>query len=124
MAASPLARVRAMCLALPETTERLSHGAPSFFVRDKTCFVNYMDHHHDDGRLALWCAAPPGMQRGLVNADPERYFVPPYVGFRGWIGVRLDRKLPWDDVERAVRDAYVAVAPRALVVALSKVERP
>jgi len=116
-APSPLARVRRICLSLPETTERPSHGAPSFFIRDKIGFVNYMDDHHDDGRLALWCACPPGMREGLLKAEPEQYFVPPYVGFRGWIGVRLDRSPDWDAVERVIRDAYVAVAPRRLVAA-------
>lgn len=111
-APAPLARIRRICLSFPETSERLSHGAPSFFVRDKTCFVNYMDHHHDDGRLALWCAAPEGMQHGLVIADPEHYFVPPYVGYRGWIGVRLDRGLAWDAIERVIKDGYLAVAPK------------
>ncbi len=94
---SPLARVRKICLSLPETTDRKSHGAPSFFIRDRVCFVNYMDHHHDDGRLALWCACPPGMRDGLVRAQPEHYFVPPYVGLAGgsacvwtggWTGMR------------------------------------
>ena len=110
-----LARVRKICLALPETTERLSHGAPTFFVRDKKSFVNYVENHHGDGRLALWCAAPPGMQCGLVRANPEQLFVPPYVGFRGWIGVRLDRDPDWDEIERVIREAYVAIAPKALV---------
>jgi hypothetical protein len=77
-----------------------------------------MDHHHDDGRIALWCAAPPGVQRGLVGADPVHYFVPPYVGQRGWIGVRLDRRLGWDDVERVIREAYLAVAPKKLAAAV------
>ena len=111
----PLVRVRKICLSLPETTERASHGAPSFFIRDKVCFVNYMDDHHDDGRLALWCACPPGMREGLVKAEPEHYFVPPYVGVRGWIGVRLDRGIDWDDVERVIREAYLAVAPKTIV---------
>jgi hypothetical protein len=117
VASSQLSRVRKICLSLPETTERASHGAPSFFVRDKVCFVNYMDNHHDDGRLALWCACPSGMRNGLVKAQPEHYFVPPYVGFRGWIGVRLDRGMDWDDVERVIREAYLAVAPKQLVKA-------
>ena len=112
--------MRKICLSLPETTERLTHGAPSFFIRDKIGFVNYMDNHHDDGRLALWCACPPGMRDGLVKAQPERYFVPPYAGFRGWIGVRLDRGPDWDDVGRVIREAYVAVAPKRLVAALEK----
>jgi hypothetical protein len=103
-----------MCLSLPETTERLSHGAPTFFIREKVSFVSYMDHHHDDGRLALWCACPPGMRDGLIRAEPEQYFVPPYVGVRGWIGVRLDREPDWDDIERVIRDAYLAVAPKKL----------
>src|SRR3982074_3957575 len=89
-ARSPLARVRKICLSLPATTERLSHGAPSFFIRDKVGFVNYMDNHHDDGRLALWCACPPGMREGLVKAQPDQNFGPPYVGFPGGIGVRPD----------------------------------
>jgi hypothetical protein len=118
-APAPLARVRKICLALPETSERLSHGAPSFFVREKTCFVNYMDNHHEDRRLALWCACPHGMREGLIKARPEHYFVPPYVGVHGWIGVRLDRGLDWDDVERVVRDAWITVAPKKLVAAWS-----
>jgi hypothetical protein len=117
-APSPLARVRKICLSLPETTERPSHGAPSFFIRDKIGFVNYMDNHHDDGRLTLWCACPSGMRDGLVKAQSEQYFVPPYVGFRGWIGVRLDRGPDWDEVERVIRDAYLVVAPKRLVTAL------
>jgi hypothetical protein len=110
-----LARVREHCLALPETEERLSHGAPTFFIRGKRTFVMYLDNHHGDGRLALWCAAPDGLQRGLVEADPEHYFVPPYVGHRGWIGVRLDRGLDWQAIAGAIEDAYVTVAPRSLV---------
>jgi hypothetical protein len=78
-----LARVRKLCLALPEATERLSHGAPTFFVRGKKAFLMVLDDHHGDGRLAIWCAAPEGLQRALVESDPERFFVPPYVGHRG-----------------------------------------
>jgi len=110
-----LERVRELCLALPETTERLSHGRPAFFVRGKKTFVMYLDNHHDDGRLALWCAAPDGMQHALVDADPERYFVPPYVGHRGWLGVRLDRDLPWEQIAGAIDDAYLTVAPERLI---------
>ncbi|TMF80735.1 MAG: MmcQ/YjbR family DNA-binding protein [Chloroflexi bacterium] len=119
-APSPLARIRTICLSLPETTERLSHGAPSFFVRDKVGFVNYLDNHHDDGRLALWCACPPGMREGLLKAQPDQYFVPPYVGVRGWIGVRLDRGPDWDAVERVIRDAYLVVAPRRLAATVER----
>ena len=115
MTDSPLERVRALCLALPEVTERLSHGAPTWFVRGKKTFVMYHDDHHGDGRLALWCAAPAGMQEGLVAGAPEHYFVPPYVGHRGWVGVRLDRGLEWDAVAGAIEEAYVSVAPKRLV---------
>lgn len=107
----PLPRLRALCLALPEVTEKVSHGEPTWFVR-KT-FVMYADHHHDD-RVAFWCAAPPGAQEELVAADPERFFRPPYVGGRGWLGVRLDRDPDWDEIAEIVRDAHREVAPRKL----------
>jgi len=110
-----LNRLRSVCLALPETTERPSHGAPSFFVRDKKCFLMLLDDHHGDGRFAIWCAAPAGDQQLLVDADAERFFVPPYVGHRGWLGVRLDRGLDWDELAGIVEDAYCTVAPKRLV---------
>jgi hypothetical protein len=105
-----LSRLREVCLALPETSERLSHGAPTFFVRGKRAFLMVMDNHHGDGRFAIWCAAPEGIQGALVEADPERFFVPPYVGHRGWLGVRLDRGLDWKDLEGIVEDAYLKAA--------------
>jgi hypothetical protein len=111
----PLDRIRALCLALPEATERLSHGAPTFFVRDKRTFVTYMDDHHGDGRLAVWCAAPPGVQANLIDEEPERFFVPPYVGGRGWIGIRLDVDPDWEEMAGIVEDAYRVVAPKRLV---------
>src|SRR5262245_41328399 len=116
-AGAALALVRRLCLALPETSERPSHGAPTFFVRGKRSFVMFMDDHHRDGRLAIWCAAPLGAQAALVAGDPERYFVPPYVGHRGWIGLRLDRGAPGREVSGAIEEAYAARAPRALVAA-------
>ena len=112
-----LERVRELCLSLPETSERLSHGQPAFFILGKRSFVMYLDNHHDDGRLALWCAAPEGMQEALVESTPEHYFRPPYVGHRGWIGVRLDRDLDWNDVAGAIEDAYLTVAPKQLIEA-------
>lgn len=114
-AEDPLERVRALCLALPETSERPSHGSPSFFVRDKKTFVMYMDNHHGDGRLALWCSAPPGAQAALVDEEPERFFVPPYVGHRGWLGFRLDRGYDPDELAGILEDAYAEVAPARLV---------
>ena len=113
---APLDRVRALCLALPETSERLSHGQPTFFIGGKRSFVMYLDNHHGDGRLALWCAAPEGMQDMLVSAAPEHYFVPPYVGHRGWLGVRLDRAIEPDELAGIVEDAFVTVAPKRLLV--------
>jgi hypothetical protein len=115
-----LERLRGICLALPETSERPSHGAPSFFVRGKTCFLMLLDDHHGDGRFAIWCAAPAGDQALLVDADPEKFFVPPYVGHRGWLGVRLDRGLDWDELAGIVEDAYCTVAPKKLVEELER----
>ncbi|MHB8470327.1 MAG: MmcQ/YjbR family DNA-binding protein [Gaiellaceae bacterium] len=110
-----LERLRAICLALPETSERLSHGAPSFFVRGKKCFLMLFDDHHGDGRFAIWCAAAAGDQQLLVDADARRFFVPPYVGHRGWLGVRLDDGVDWDELAGVVEDAFCAVAPPALL---------
>jgi hypothetical protein len=112
-----LERMREVCLSLPETSERLSHGAPTFFVRGKRAFVMVLTDHHGDGRFALWCAAEAGVQRMLVEADPERFFVPPYVGHRGWLGVRLDRGLDWNEIAGIAEDAYAEVAPARLVKA-------
>jgi hypothetical protein len=110
-----LKRLRTLCLALPAVSERPSHGAPSFFIRDKTCFLMLLDDHHGDGRFAIWCAAPAGDQQLLVGADEQKFFVPPYVGHRGWLGVRLNDGVDWDELAGIVEDAYCAVAPRKLV---------
>ncbi|MGH9887994.1 MAG: hypothetical protein ACREBE_20850, partial [bacterium] len=83
---SQLARVRAVCGALPEVTEKPSHGSPAFMVNDKRAFAYFLDDHHSDGRLALWCAAPEGAQAMLVDSNPEHYFLPPYVAHHGWVG--------------------------------------
>lgn len=114
----PRDALRHICLRLPEVTERLSHGEPTWFVRGKKAFVTYADHHHDD-RLAFWCAAPPGAQAALVASDPARFLVPPYVGLRGWLGVRLDvPDIDWDQIADLVSDAYRLVAPRRLLARL------
>jgi hypothetical protein len=117
MAKDPLAALRRLCLALPETTERISHGEPTWFVRDKKVFVMYANHHHDD-RLAFWCAALPDAQEILVGTDPDRFFVPPYVGHRGWLGVRLDVAPDWNQIGDLVADAWRTVAPRKLLAEL------
>jgi hypothetical protein len=87
---SPLPRVRRICLALPEAHEKIAWGEPTFRVRDKL-FAMFANNHHGDGRIALWCKAAPGAQEDLVAADPKHFFVPPYVGKAGWLGIRLDR---------------------------------
>ncbi len=118
MTDDPLPRLRALCTALPEVTEKLSHGEPTWFVRK--VFVTYADHHHDD-RLGFWCAAPPGTQEALVAERPEHFFRPPYVGARGWLGVYLDRPdVDWDEIAEIVTDAYREIAPRRLVAQLDQ----
>lgn len=112
-----LGRLREICLALAETSERPSHGAPTFFVREKRAFLMVLTDHHGDGRFAIWCAAPAGVQAMLVEADAEKFFVPPYVGHRGWLGVRLDRGLDWEELTGIAEDAYAEVAPPTLVEA-------
>jgi hypothetical protein len=118
MATDPVERLRALCLALPEVTERASHGEPSFFVRDRKQFVAVDDYHHGGPHLGFWCAAPPGAQETLISTDPQRYFRPPYVGHRGWVGVRLVMaglaEPDWDEIAEVVRDAYRVVAPKSL----------
>lgn len=117
------ARVRVICAALPEVTERLSHGAPAFFVR-KQFVMLWPEGHHDDHFPHLWCAAPPGAQEELVATNPHRFFRPPYVGGRGWIGVRLDGDVDWPEVEMLCEDAYRTIAPRKLVERLGDRSRP
>jgi hypothetical protein len=113
---TPLDRLRAICLSLPEVTERLSHGAPTWFVRGKSTFVTYWgDGHHDNQFPHLWCAAPPGVQQELVETEPARFFRPPYVGGRGWLGVRLDVGVDWGEVTSICEEAYRVVAPPKLV---------
>jgi hypothetical protein len=116
-APDPVERLRALCLAQPGATERQSHGEPSWFAKNGRQFVMFSNHHHDD-RVAFWCAAPPGAQETLVDAHPDRYFRPPYVGHRGWLGVYLDVKVDWGEVADIVEDAYRVVAPKTLVARL------
>ena len=115
----PLEKLRKICLALPEVTERLSHGEPTWFIRGKKTFANYANHHHDD-RLAFWCAAPDGAQEVLVAKSPDRFFRPPYVGGRGWLGVYLDVPVDWDEISDLVTTAYRMVAPKRLLAELDQ----
>lgn len=109
--------VREVCLWLPEAEEFLSHGSPNFRVCGKT-FATYVVNHHGDGRVALWLPAPQGAQEHHLRASAAHFFVPPYVGVRGWLGVHLDRGLAWQRVAELVREAYLHVAPRRLKTSL------
>jgi hypothetical protein len=98
-------RIDRLLLTLPDVSVRLSHGHPAYF-RGKRQFAFYINGHHRDPHEVVWCAAPDGMQQALVEGEPEHYFRPPYVGHRGWVGVRLDTGLAWDNVAGALEDAY------------------
>ena len=116
VSADPLPRLREICLSLPEATEKISHGSPTWFVRRS--FVSYTPYHHGSEHLAFWCAAPPGVQEELVAEEPDRFFRPPYVGHRGWLGVILDSATEWEEIREIVTDAYRTVAPKKLVALL------
>jgi predicted DNA-binding protein (MmcQ/YjbR family) len=108
-----LERLRAICLALPEATEKLTwDDTPTFRVRDKIFAMFSTDHR--DGRVSMWCKAPPGAQEALVGSDPERFFVPPYVGRNGWIGVRFNGAVDWDEVAEMAAESYEMTAPKKL----------
>jgi predicted DNA-binding protein (MmcQ/YjbR family) len=111
--------VRKIVASFPETEEFISHGSSTFRVRGKI-FATYTINHHGDGRVALNLMAPRGAQAAFVRLQPKVYFVPPYVGPKGWLGVELDKGLDWKTVREHVRDAYEAVAPSELVNAIEK----
>jgi hypothetical protein len=111
--AAALARLREICLALPETSEKEAWGTPTFRVRGKM-FAMFNDDHHGDGRLAVWCKAPLGAQEALVEADPQHYFRPPYVGPSGWVGVHLDKGLAWDEIADILDEGWRTAAPKRL----------
>ena len=102
-----IAHLRAICLALPEAVEKEAWGDPTFRVRDKI----FAMAKFGDGRISLWCKAPEGSQVMLVEADPATFFVPPYVGAKGWVGMRLDASPDWSEVERLVRRSHGLIAP-------------
>ena len=115
-----LGRLRAICLAMPDATEKLTWGEhPTFRVRDRI-FAQHHDNHHRPGRVALWCKAAPGIQDALVGAAPERFFVPPYVGHHGWLGLRLDGVVDWDEVASLVEESYRLTAPKRAVAELDR----
>lgn len=110
--------VREICLSLPETEEKQSHGSPDFKVIEGKTFATLSVNHHGDGHLALWLRMPPGAQSLYTDAEPEYFYVPPYVGPSGWLGVDLDKGLSWDRIASLVREAYVQVAPKKLTADL------
>lgn len=113
--------IRKLCLAFPETEESQSHGMPHFrVVRPKKTFATYAQNHHGDGRIALWLNVPDGMQDAYVRAEPKHYFVPPYVGPSGWLGVRLDTGIAWKCVAQVVRAAFENSAPPSIMLLLKK----
>ena len=111
-------RVRAICLGFPEVSEKVTHGAPGFFVRKQFAML-WPDGHHDHSFPHLWCAADAGAQGALI-ASSTRFFRPPYVGHRGWVGVRLDGRVAWDEVAELLEDAYRVVAPVRLTAQLDR----
>ena len=110
-AKDPLPRLRKIIEAWPETDERISHGAPTWWGGRKT-FATFHPSHHGDGRIAVWIKFRKEDQQDLVDSDPEMFFVPPYVGPSGWIGIRLDRKVDWSVVAGLLEEGYRMVAPK------------
>src|SRR5688572_8949188 len=113
MSQKQLERVRRICSALPETTERLSHGEPTFFVHNKV-FIMFANNHHNDGHIAVWLPVPSGLQDTLIETAPETYFNPPYVGVRGWVGIELDR-ISDEDLTFHIPMAWELIAPKRLI---------
>lgn len=107
-----LRRVRRICKAMPEATEKLSHGEPTFFVRKKV-FAMFDNNHHDEGHIAVWIPAPPGLQALLVHESPKTYFKPPYVGVRGWLGIELEN-IGDEELASHIREAWRLAAPKTV----------
>jgi hypothetical protein len=122
MSEKQLERVRRICSALPETTERPSHGEPTFFVNNKV-FVMFANNHHNDGHIAVWLPVPSGFQATLIEKDPKTFFKPPYVGTRGWIGIELDR-ISGQDLTFYIQMAWDLIAPKRLLSQLKTNDDP
>ena len=108
-----LERVRQICLMLPETSERMSHGEPTFFVH-KRVYAMFANNHHGDGRIAVWIPVPPDFQAGLIESAPAIYFRPPYVGPRGWVGIVL-AQISDKDLRYHLTIAWELIAPKRLL---------
>ncbi len=119
----PLPRLKKICLALPDVTAEPAYEHTKFLVKKKT-LAYYTVNHHGDGMLALLVKAAPGVQGTLVEGDPETFFVPPYIGKQGWVGMRLDHRKPdWSAVEALVEDSFLLVAPKRSIAALESAKR-
>ena len=116
-------RLRQLCLAFPEAGERLSHGEPTWFAGKGKVFAMLDNHHHGSAHLSVWLPQPADVQETLIEADPERFFRPPYVGPSGWIGVVLDKRPDWKMIEHLVHAAFVHVATKKLVARLDAPNR-
>ena len=114
--AREIERLRKICLALPGATEKLSHGEPTWFAGKVFCMLS--NNHHNDGVVGFWTPAPPGVQEAMVEEDPARFYRPPYVGHKGWLGVRIDVSPDWDEIAAIVEDGYRLVAPKKLLAQL------
>jgi hypothetical protein len=121
MSEKQLQRVRRICSELPETSERLSHGEPTFFVKNKV-FVMFANNHHDDGHIAVWLPVLSGFQTALIEADPETYFKPPYVGTRGWVGIELDQ-ISDKDLTFHIQTAWELIAPKRLLAHVKSMQQ-
>jgi predicted DNA-binding protein (MmcQ/YjbR family) len=120
-----IARLRRICMALPQANEKLSHGEPTWFAGAGKVFAMLDDHHHGAAHLSVHLPQPFGAQEALIGSDPERFFRPPYVGGNGWVGVVLDTGPDWDAVAALVRDAYLTVATAKLrTLALAAAAKP
>ena len=117
--ASPLPRLRKLCLAFPEAHEVEAWGAPTFRIRNKLFAMYSRAGEHDAGRHAVWCKAPPGDQELMVRMAPARFFRPPYVGPSGWIGVYLDRDTDWKELRELIEESYRMTAPKRLLAQLT-----
>lgn len=116
--AGPIEQLRSICLSFPDATEKESHGEPTWFCRKVFCRAAV--DHHGDGIVGFWAPAAPGVQETMVDEDPVRFYRPPYLGPKGWLGVRLDVDVDWDEVRAIVGDAYRLVAPKKLVALLDR----
>ncbi len=105
-----LGRVREIAMQQPLATERASHGHPGWFIEKSPQFATFMDHHHGVDWVATWLACPEGARQPLLDQDADTYFIPPYFGPRGWIGVRLDESTDWETIADLVDDAWHTVA--------------